>query len=246
MINMKKEKVLKNIDSRIPMGIAHRGLHNEMYTENGLNAFKNAVDHNLPLELDVHLSKDNQLIVCHDADLIRTTGKAGIIEDLTVKEIKDNYKLLDGSEVPTFKEVLDLVNEQVPIIIELKCEGNNGQELAKRTNFEMKDIKDPSKYMYISFDPRALIRVKNKGIMTGLLVSTKKEWTYMFRCLFDSVDLDYKMIEEKRVRKYQKKHFVNVWTIENEDQLKEIKGHVDTITFQLCDPELVKSYLINE
>ena len=92
---MKKADVLKRINPLFLKGIAHRGLHNEKYTENGMLAFKNAIDNNVSFELDVHLTKDNDLIVCHDSELKRTTGKEGIIEDLTVKEIKDKYKLLD-------------------------------------------------------------------------------------------------------------------------------------------------------
>ena len=79
---MRKKKALSKIDPRFLNGIAHRGLHNEEFTENGLNAFKNAIDHGVAFEFDIHLTKDNQLIVCHDEDLKRTTGKEGIIEDL--------------------------------------------------------------------------------------------------------------------------------------------------------------------
>ena len=101
---MNKKKFISKVNPLFLNGIAHRGLHNQEYTENGLKAFKNALDHNVAIELDVHITKDSGLIVCHDEDLFRTTGKHGIIEDLTVQEIKDNYKLIDGGEVPTFDD----------------------------------------------------------------------------------------------------------------------------------------------
>ena len=75
--------------------IAHRGLHNATLTENGLKAFENAIKNDLPFELDIHITKDGQLVVCHDDDLKRTTGKEGIIEELTLAEIKEGYRLLD-------------------------------------------------------------------------------------------------------------------------------------------------------
>ena len=111
---MKKEELLNKVDSRIIKGIAHRGLHNEIYTENGLKAFKNALDNNLAIELDIHLTKDKKLVVCHDSNLKRTTNKEGIIEELTLEEIENNYTLLDGGKIPTLEDVLSLVNEQVP------------------------------------------------------------------------------------------------------------------------------------
>ena len=82
---MKKVEVLKRINPKFLNGVAHRGYHNERFTENGLNAFKNALDNDLAIELDVHLTKDNELIVCHDPNLVRTTSKEGIIENLTLE-----------------------------------------------------------------------------------------------------------------------------------------------------------------
>ena len=114
---MKKEEVIKRINPKFLEGVAHRGLHNEEFTENGLKAFENAIKNNVAFEFDIHLSKDNKLIVCHDENLKRTTGKEGIIADLTSEEIRANYKLLDGGVVPTLDELLELNNEQVPMVI---------------------------------------------------------------------------------------------------------------------------------
>ena len=97
---------LEKISPLICNGIAHRGLHNEEYTENGLKAFENAVNNNFAFELDIHLTRDNKLIVCHDRNLKRTTGKEGIIEQLTSDQIRQEYRLHDGGVVPTFEEVL--------------------------------------------------------------------------------------------------------------------------------------------
>ena len=131
---MKKQQVINNINPLVLKGIAHRGLWNEELTENGIPAFQNAIVHNVAFELDIHLTKDNQLLVCHDSELYRTTGKKGIIEDLTLAEIKENYRLHDGSSLPTLEEVLALTSERVPIIIELKayqiCDKGTGYHIS--------------------------------------------------------------------------------------------------------------------
>ena len=72
---MKKEKVLKKMNLLFLKGICHRGLHNDKFIENGMLAFKNALDNNMALELDIHLTKDNELVVIHDSELKRVTGK---------------------------------------------------------------------------------------------------------------------------------------------------------------------------
>ncbi len=222
------------------LGVAHRGLHNEEFTENGLKAFKNAIDHDLTFELDIHLTKDNELIVCHDSDLIRTTGKSGIIEDLTLKEIKENYRLLDGEEVPTFQEVLDLNQEKEIIVTELKTYKDNWKPLAKKAKEVLKQIKDPKKIIMISFDPRALLLMGHR-YQRQLLVCLEKKWVWKLRGFFDSVDLDERMVASKEVQNYRKSgRIVNVWTIESEERLKEVSPYVDMVTFQLFDPTIVK------
>ncbi len=242
---MNKAKVLSKINPLFLQGIAHRGLHNDKYTENGMNAFSNAVRHGLPIELDIHLTKDNQLVVCHDEDLKRTTGTSGIIEDLTLEEIK-KYRLLDGGEIPTFIEVLDFVKEQVPIVVELKVFRKNYKALAAKVFEVMKEkVVDKKNFLLISFDPRSLWPLKKLGIIRSLL-ATGGEYFYVyryFRHTVESVDLDQTLFDKKQIQKYHKMYFVNAWTIENEEQLKNVLPYVDTVTFQHMDENIVRKYL---
>lgn len=240
---MKKEVAISKINPLFLKGIAHRGLHNENFTENGLKAFQNAIDHHVAIEFDVHLTKDNELIVCHDENLKRTTGKEGIIEDLTLKEIKENYRLLDCGEVPTLKEVFDLNHEQVPMVIELKVFRKNYKALAKRCKEEFKFIKDKRNVLLISFDPRSLWPFKHDGFIRSLLVAKSDEYTWFFRRTVESVDLDYLLFSEKRVQRYIKKHFTNIWTIDDLEKLKKFAPLVDTVTYQYIDPKVVEKEL---
>jgi len=99
--------------------IAHRGLHNANYPENTLLSFQNALDKNYAIELDVWMSKDNVPIVIHDNDLMRLCDTNQKITELSLEEIK-KLKVEDKAEIPTLQEALDLVNGQVPVIIEIK------------------------------------------------------------------------------------------------------------------------------
>ena len=240
---MKKEKAISKINPVFLKGIAHRGLHNEEFTENGIKAFQNAIDHGVAFEFDIHLTKDNELVVCHDENLIRTTGKDGIIEDLTLKEIKDNYHLLDGGEIPTLQEVLDLNQEKVPMVIEMKVFRKNYKPLAAKTKEMLKQIKDKRNVLLISFDPRSLWPFKHEGFIRSLLVAKSDEYTWFFRRTVESVDLDLLLFEEKRVLRYIKKHFTNIWTIDSEEKLKKYAPLVDTVTYQFIDPKVVREEL---
>lgn len=103
---------------------AHRGLHDmeEYIPENSLAAFGRAVKKGYGIELDVQLTADDQLVVFHDFDLKRMCGVAGLVKELTYKELQD-YQLLDTEEkIPLLIQVLDLVAGKVPLIIEIKSE----------------------------------------------------------------------------------------------------------------------------
>lgn len=240
---MNKRKAISKINPVFLNGIAHRGLHNKEFTENGMKAFKNAIDHEVAFEFDIHITKDGELVVCHDENLKRTTGKEGIIEHLTLKEIKDNYRLLDGGEIPTLQEVFDLNQEKVPMVIELKVFEKNYKVLAEKAKEAFKNIKDKRNAMIISFDPRSLWPLKKEGFIRSLLVAKSDEYTWFFRNTVESVDLDMKLFDEKRVQRYSKKHFVNAWTIESEEHLNKLLLFVDTVTFQHLDEKVVESKL---
>ena len=242
---MKKEQAIQQVNPLFLEGICHRGLHTKEYTENGLKAFQNAIDHHMAIELDVHLTTDNELIVCHDSQLKRVTGKEGIIEDMTSKEVKENYRLLDGEVIPTLKEVFDLVKEQVPIVVELKVYRKNYKPLAARLKKELTYIKDKKNIMLISFDPRALFPFRHSGFIRQLLVAHdgKHEYVYFFRRFFEGVDLEYTFLDMKKVQRYSKTHFVNIWTVESKDIVDKYLSYVDTITFQNMDQDYVRDQL---
>ena len=238
-------RLLKDqFNSRFFDAIAHRGLHGEGVTENSLKAFSLAIENSIPFECDVHLSKDGKLVVCHDANLKRVCGKDGFIPSLTVEEIKRDYRLLDGQEVPTLEEVLTLNQERVPHVIELKVDDGNHKALAKRFLEEIKDVKDKSLFTVISFYPQALLDLKKSGFTRGLLVC--KEHPFWLRVLpfFDYLDIDIALFEDKRIQKYRSKGgVVNVWTVEKDEHLTLLSKKVDMITFQHLPIEKVRDAL---
>ena len=242
---MKKAEVLALIDKRALLGVAHRGLHSKEISENSLEAFRRGIEANTAIEFDVHLTTDNELVVIHDEDLKRLTGKDGIVEHLSSKELRENYRLLDGQIIPTLEEVLNLVNEQVPMFIELKVYEKNYKPLAKRfREFIEPRIKDKSKYIIISFDPRSLLPLKSMGLVRLLLVAKSHEYVYnIARFFFDGVDVEDVLFKEERIKKYHKKHFVNIWTLESVDKVKEYLPYVDTVTYQYIEPNEVKELL---
>lgn len=104
--------------------IAHRGFHDNASDrpENTLPAFKKAVEQGYGIELDVQLTKDKVPVVIHDYDLKRVAGVNRRVDECTFEELRQ-YPLFQSKEtVPSLAEVLRLVAEKVPLIIEIKVE----------------------------------------------------------------------------------------------------------------------------
>lgn len=102
--------------------IAHRGLHNAPagLPENSTGAFQAAIAAGHPIELDVRLSRDGQVVVFHDDGLQRLTGDPRTVAQCSLEELRALRLLGTTMTVPTMSQVLDLVGGAVPILIELK------------------------------------------------------------------------------------------------------------------------------
>jgi glycerophosphoryl diester phosphodiesterase len=101
---------------RSPITVGHRGA-SALAPENTLRAFQVAIEYGLDMaELDVHLSRDGQLVVIHDADLARVAGRAERVGDLSASELR-------GLEVPTLTDVFDLARRRLGVYVELKGHG---------------------------------------------------------------------------------------------------------------------------
>jgi glycerophosphoryl diester phosphodiesterase len=112
-----------------PICIAHRGVAG-LAPENTLTSFQQAMEYNPDaMELDLHLSKDGELMVIHDNAVDRTTNGTGKVADLTLAELKQLdagswfNKKYAGERIPTFAEVLSLTKGKVNLLIELKAAG---------------------------------------------------------------------------------------------------------------------------
>ena len=209
--------------------IAHRGIHNNKnIPENSMISFKKAIIYNTPIELDVQLTKDNQVIVFHDKNLFRMTKKNLLIKKLTLKELQE-IPLLDTKEkIPTLQEVLKLVNNKVLLDIELK----NIQKYKKLANKTLDILKKyKGQFIIKSFNPNTIkyLRKKEPNYKYGLLLNNKypnfliTSNILIKYCKPDFLAIYKDMTEKKAIKKFHKKHPILLWTISNKKELKKYK-----------------------
>lgn len=134
---------------------AHRGLHNRKkgVPENSMTAFQRAVNAGYGIELDIQLTKDNEVVVFHDFDLKRVCRKEGQVSDYTYEELQDCSICETKERIPKFSEVLEMVNGRVPLLIEMKYKGLHSH-ICERADECLKNYR--GEYVIESFHPRAL------------------------------------------------------------------------------------------
>lgn len=109
--------------------VAHRG-GADLGEENTLECIEKGIAAGAGMiEIDVHLTQDNQLIVCHDQSVDRTTNGKGLIREMTLEnlrrlKVKDANGNLTDQHLPTLDEVLTLANGRTRLLIEIKRTGN--------------------------------------------------------------------------------------------------------------------------
>ena len=163
----------RDISPLLGVDYAHRGLWNtnepgeDHRPENSLAAFRAAVEKGYGVELDVHLTRDGALVVHHDDSLKRLTGADIRIAESTLAEVRACH-LPNGEPVPTYDEVLETIAGRIPMIVEVKVEGN-ADALSKAVYERMKRYDGP--WCMESFGPRAVkwFRVNAPEVIRGQL-----------------------------------------------------------------------------
>lgn len=131
MASLTWQSVLERSRSDSPLLMAHRG-SSEEFPENTLAAFERALAQGADvLETDIRLTRDDEIILMHDATLDRTTDHSGVVAEMTLAQVKkcrarrsfESQVNLGDEEIPTLAEFLQfstLARRNVPLALELK------------------------------------------------------------------------------------------------------------------------------
>lgn len=229
--------------------VAHRGLFDDEHPENSLGAFARAIEMGYAIELDVLLSKDEEVMVFHDLNLERLTGDSRDINEVESSELKamriNNTEYL----IPTMKEVLEFVDGQVPILIEIK-NVKDINLLGERLYEVIKDYEGDISVQ--SFNPFVLswykenapeilrgqfsgglkedetIKWYEKFLLTHLMVNFKSRPNYVGYAVDE---LDYFRLSSLRKSGIP----VIAWTVNDSSKLEEALDKSDSIIFDSID-----------
>lgn len=210
--------------TRIP--IAHRGLHQGEIYENTLPAFEEAAKHGFPIETDLRMTKDGNLVILHDPTPSRMCGEIyrTPVSDLTLDEVKTLYIRGTYTQIPTLEELLNTINGSVGLLLEIKP-FKNIEQLAQKLDETLKSYK--GEYAVQSFNPSFVkwYRKNSPDTLRGQLVS------------------DYRMIA---VTEYKNSHFVSMNLERTAEKIEtEIKQRDISLLYWTVDSPQDKAFAEN-
>ena len=209
--------------------IGHRGAKGYV-AENTFKSIKKAIQLNVDgIEIDVFKCLSGQLVLSHDADLERMTGKSGAIENLTLEEL-DDYLINKEYKICTLNEILEKIKDPLLINIELK-----GSDTATTTSeiindFLVKGTWNIEDFIVSSFDWFKLekFRFFEKDIPVGILVSKSMSINeaikFAKKINAQAIHPNYELLNEKTVTKIKNNSFkVYTWTVNDKDTIEYMK-----------------------
>lgn len=209
--------------------IAHRGA-SRVAPENTLAALKRAIEYGADYaECDVFQTKDGEIVLFHDEELERTTGKEGMIWDYTLAELKEMEagswfkEEFRGEPIPTLREAIRLVKGKMKLDIEIKVSGEDEGITEKVVDIiRSEDVGNAC--MVTSFEKQAIERVKEiaPDLVTGFIFDEEHP-PDIFDGNWDYVCSKRNIVDEAFVRKAKKRgKKVLVWTVDYPAEMKKL------------------------
>ena len=197
---------------------AHRGF-SSIYPENTMLAFRKAKEAGADgVEMDVHLTKDGEVVVIHDENLLRTTGVDKMVGDCTLSEITSikASKTMDDkfdAYVPSFDEFCSFIKES-----------------GMKANVELKT----GVIYYPGIEERVAAIVKKYGIEENVLFSSLgflfsssiniKHISYLSKEVgYSFLHPDYELINKEMLDEAKACNLgINTWTVNDPEEVKNL------------------------
>jgi glycerophosphoryl diester phosphodiesterase len=217
-----------------PKGFAHRGLHyGSGFPENSLIAFAAALELGAGIECDLRLTADHRVIVFHDHDAWRMCSSPLVIGRSTHAELT-RLKVGEGP-IPTLESLLALVNGEVPLLLEVKVDGDIWRWMPA-LKASLADYHGP--FGVMSFDPRIsrLLKTNMPEIRRGLVIRDSLP-ALRRRIAVSLADPDFVAVERTTLAKpwvarLRERMPVYSWTIRTAEDRAQAQVHADALIWE--------------
>ncbi len=220
--------------SRSTLVFGHRGA-SKYAPMNTLTAFELAAEQGADgVELDVHRTKDGELVIVHDFTVDKTTDGSGVVQEMTLAELKsldagrwfsDEFV---GVRVPTLGEVFEAVGQKLIINVEIKSvtQDTDGVEQLIADMIVAHNMED--RVIVSSFNPLALHRFRaiSPDIPIGFLYMAgefEEAWALIDNLPHEARHPYHEMIDASYIDWARENDYrVNTWTVNSLERAEHL------------------------
>ena len=216
---------------------AHRGASGcdvQYAPENTMEAFQKAVEMGADgVELDVQLTRDGEIVICHDERIDRTSDGTGWLKDFSLRELREytfskTHPEYGDTKIPTLKEFLEFLQPtDLEINIELKTGVIYYDAIEEKTAGIVRTMGMQERVLYSSFNHYSLRKLKAAvpeariALLMGQNFVDVPGYTNLLQAEavhppFQVVDKDY------LVKCHSQGVKVNTWTVDIKTEMKRL------------------------
>ena len=209
--------------------IGHRGSKGYV-AENTLESIKHAILLGVDgIEIDIFKCLSGELVLSHENDLKRLTGKSGQLEKLTLGELK-KFLVVGKYKIPTLTDVLKTI--ETPLFVNIELKGLNTAQATSKiiTNLSKSTSWRLENFIISSFNWNELeqFRSIDKNTPVGVLLSNSMSINEAIefgkKINAQAIHPNFKLLNEKTVKKIKNNGFkIYTWTVNSKDDINYMK-----------------------
>ena len=209
--------------------IGHRGSKGYV-AENTYESINKAIKLGVDgIEIDVFKCASGELVLFHDKNLKELTGKSGLIENLTIKDL-EQFLVLGKYKIPTLIDVLTRIEKPLFINIELK-----GLNTAQATSKIIADLSKSTSWSLENFivssfnwgeleQFRSIDKNTPVGVLVSKSMSINEAIEFGKQINAQAIHPNFKLLNNKTVKKIKNNGFkIYSWTVNDKDDINFMK-----------------------
>jgi len=193
--------------------ITHRGIYNNITIfENTIEAIMYSVKNNLSVSIEIRMTNDNEIIVFNDNDMKRLIKLKDNVNSIT----KEELDYISPFHIPTLNEVLNIVDNKVPILINIK---EDNKIIRNKLNKLLNEYK---KNVALQSDNIECLKFyKKKDFVVGLIIDEKLNEIFLDNKIdVDFLSIRYNMIDKVKSNILKKDYYIIGYTLDNREEVE--------------------------
>ena len=209
--------------------IGHRGSKGYV-AENTLESINNAISLGVHgIEIDIFKCLSGELVLSHENNLKRLTGKSGQLEKLTLNDLKD-FLVAGKYKIPTLNDVLIKIESPLFVNIELKGSDTAGATSKIIADFSRRTSWNKENFIVSSFNWNELEKFRSTdnntpvGVLVSKSTSMNEAIEFGKKINAQAIHPNYQLLDEVTVKKIKDNGFkIYTWTVNNRDDINFMK-----------------------